>query len=95
MELKTTINIEITSKDSLPVFPKEGETEKDYKGKEKELATMRKTFAKEFHKEAIKFIKYYFKENFEEEFLDSLEEHYIEGWEDLKAYGTKIKIKTE
>jgi hypothetical protein len=94
MELKTILNVEITSPDSMDVLPEEGQTEEEFKSKEKqkELRDFRKKFAKEYHQCILKFIKDYFKFNFEENFLDDISDYSVESWESLKDYGTKVKV---
>jgi hypothetical protein len=91
--MKTTLIIEVETKDKLEVLPEEGETMEDYIGKEKELEEFQKRIGKEFHEQIINYIKEIFEDRFEEEFLDNNEDFYVEGWESLDDYGTTIKVK--
>jgi hypothetical protein len=93
--MKTTLQIEITTKDSLPVLFEEGDVEEKYNKKQKkELPLFQKEFATGFHKIIIDVIKDMAeKENFEETFFDELDEYYVEGWDTLKDYGTEIIVK--
>jgi hypothetical protein len=89
--MKTKIEIIVETADSLPVLFEEGDNEATYtEAKKLELKIFQKKFARDFHKYLVNFIK---SENFEEHFLDYADEYSIEGWEDLKDYGTTVKIK--
>lgn len=95
--MKTTLSIEITSADKVTgILPEEGQTEEDFKGEDaKALDGFRKEFAKDFHKAIVDYLKGYFADEFEEDLLDSLDEYYVEGWDTLKDYGTKIKLSVK
>jgi hypothetical protein len=95
MKMKTTLQIEIESKDIYPILYEDGDVEEDYsKERRKELPKFQKQYAKDLHKAVITSIKDMFNpDEFIELFLDSGgEELYIEGWDSLEDYGIKIKL---
>lgn len=77
------------------VFPEEGETEEDYKSKEKEkeLETFRKQMAKDVKKAIKNQIKPFITEDFGRFLLENEDEINIEGFEGLEDYGVKVKLK--
>lgn len=93
--MKTKLIIELESPDTVNIFPEEGLGEEDFKGeeKQKELKKFRDEYVKDLHEELVnKARKYFDNELFEENFLDELEELFIEGNESFDNY--EIKIKT-
>jgi hypothetical protein len=97
--VKTQIVIEIETKDSLPVVFNEGDNEKNYTAQEKkELIKFRKRFAKETHEVIARIVKSMIEEKVIKNDMDlfdnlDFEEQYVESWDELKDYGTKIQIK--
>lgn len=94
--MKTKLIIEIETPDVMNIFPEEGQTENDFKDKEKELEDFRKSFSKEMHNEIVAYIKDWSDERFlEEQWFDSGrgDEFSIEGYEGFEDYGIKINIK--
>ncbi len=95
-KMKTTIQVTVETKDTYPVLYEAGDVESEYDTQQKKnLPSFRRKYAKELHKAFIKAIKHVVSpEEIEERFLEwEGEEVYVEGWDDLKAYGIKIKIK--
>jgi hypothetical protein len=96
-KMKTTLIVEIESKDTLPVLYEEGDVEEEYNAEQKkDLPGFQKKFAKEVHQAVINAIKNPLnKEMLEETIMDSseFEECYVESWDNLKDYGIKVKVK--
>lgn len=93
--MKTKIVIEIESPDKLDIYPEEGQTAEDWKGKEEELNKERVKFAEDLHDKVVKQAKDYFKEDFfEEETIDALEESSVEDWETFEDYGIKVNVES-
>jgi len=93
--MKKTIVIELELPDKLEVYPEEGQSEDDFKGKakQKELEAFRKQFALDVQKTVMDAAKQYI-EDFEDYFMDtSVDDILIDGWDDLEDYGVKIVIK--
>lgn len=95
--MKTAIVIEVESPDTYEeVFPEEGMTIDDFKGetKAKELKIFQSDFAHKLHKDLVERAKSYFlKEyNFEENWLDDLEELWVEGWDSFDDYKVKLIV---
>jgi hypothetical protein len=95
--MKTKLIIEIETPDYHEIFPEEGQTDEDFEGKEEELEEARREYSKELHDCLVEEIKRYFEERLEDEFADQslIEEYYVEGWDELKDYGIKLKITEE
>ena len=75
--MKTTLKIEIESKDELKAKEEEKDGYTD--------------ISKEFHEEVITLVKNCIRD-FTEELPDGIEDNYIEGYDDIKDYGLTIKI---
>ena len=90
--MKTTIQIEIKTKDDLEVYPEEGMSKDDFKGKEEELTKFQTEFRKDLHDKLVSEVKDYFKNNFEENFLDELTEESVEGYDNFEEYGITINV---
>lgn len=89
--MKTILNVEIETADSLPVLFEEGDVESEYDAQKlKELPKFRKDWAKRVHQAIVKEIKALSEQDLQEGWL---EEEYIEGWDTLKDYQTTIKVK--
>jgi len=89
---KTKLMVEISTTDSLNVFEEEGQTKKDYIGREKELMDFRKDFAKDVHWAIINRMKEHLPEMVEEDFFNNADDVSVEGFESLDDYETKIKV---
>lgn len=91
--MKTKIMLEIETPDKIDVFPEEGQTEEDWKGKEKELQEHREQYVKDLHIGVVEKAAEYFEDGiFEEDTIDNFEELYIEGWDSFVDYGIKIDL---
>lgn len=86
------IEIKLPTK-PLEVYPEEGMTEDDFKGKkkQKELEDFRKAFLVSIKDSTKKILESYM-DDFEDYFLDNADDISIEGFESLKDYGIEIKI---
>lgn len=94
MKKKLLVEVEIETPDNCKVFPEEGQTDDDFKGKENELEEFRKEFSEDLHKNIINSFKEYLKENYFENFwLENEEEISIDGWESFNDYGIKFKTQ--
>ena len=92
--MKSNLIIEIETPDKLEVFPEEGQTDEDFKGKEKELQDFRDGFVKGLHENIIDEAKKHFDDScFEEGYLDNVEEYHIDAWDSFEDYGIKIQTK--
>lgn len=94
--MKTELIIEITSPDRYEeVTPEEGETIEDYKEKKGILIAFQEQFAKDVHKEIIEKIKGYIldENHFEDDWLDSREETWVDGWDSFDDYKIRIIIR--
>jgi len=60
--METKIEVVISSPDEHKIFPEAGETEEDWKGKEKELKEFRKEYSEEVHNFLVKRLKNYVSE---------------------------------
>lgn len=90
--MKTRLVIEIESPDIMNKvipFNENEEPEED----ETIIEQRRKEMAVDIHKAVVDKIKDM--DSFEEEFIEGLEELYIEDWDDLSDYGIKIKINVD
>jgi len=94
--MKTKIIFEITTPDTIEVFPEEGQSEDDFIGKEDELKDFRKNFLKDLHQSVVDDLKEYYSDGcFEENWLDDVEECFIEGYECFDDYGIEIEVSEE
>lgn len=91
--MKTTLIIEIETADNYEVFPEEGQTMDDFIGKEHEVKEFREEYTNMMHNELVSFVKKHLEENILDDYMDSLEELYIDGWDSAEDYNIKIKIK--
>lgn len=89
--MKTTLTIEIETKDSYDIYPEEGQGDDDFIGNEEELAEERRQYAIGLHQQVVRAIEDFMDD--EDNIFDRLDEFWIEGWDDLKDYGIKIDIK--
>jgi hypothetical protein len=92
--MKTKLVIEIETRDitdeDLPVLEEEiGIEEKDLSKESKEY---RKDWVKAIHQDVITHIEKYLEDDFEEQFLDNLEEESVDGWDTLEDYGIKVTV---
>jgi len=94
--MKIKIEIEIETKDKYDVIPEEymgvdeeglSQTEKD------EIKEFRKNYPKDLLESVKNHIKEYIENYMEDDFMDEMEELYIEGWDDFEDYGISINIK--
>ncbi len=92
MKRKITIEIETEPK-GLGVLPREGSSEEDYTPEE--LIKFRKEFDKDLIEYTAHRIKNYLENNFEEEFMDELEDCYIEGYDEFEKYNVEVKFEEE
>lgn len=97
IKMKTILKLEIESPDKHEVFPEEGQSKEDFKGKEKELDKFRKEYAKELHDGIVNFFKKLTEETegLIEPIMEELEEQTIEEWYELTDYGIKIKVSAD
>ena len=97
--MKTKLAVEIETPEKIEVFPEEGQGEEDFEGKEPELQKFREDYARDLHSAVVTAIQDYLdsngSNNFEEDFIEDLEELYVEGQESLDDYGIKIKTTTK
>ncbi len=93
--MKKQITIEVELPEALEVYPEEGQSEEDFKGKakQKELEAFRKKFTQDVQTTVIDAVKQYV-EDFEDYFMDtSMDDILIDGWDSLEDYGVKITVK--
>ncbi len=92
--MKTTLNIEITTADKLPVLMEEGDSWDNYTPAQKtECAQFQEEFAERVH---LAFVRWFKECLFLEQALDYVlvdSETSVEGWEELADYKTKIEVK--
>lgn len=93
--MKTRILIELETKDDYKVLLEEGDVEEEYNDQQKaKLITLRKGFAKGLHEKVRDLILETFESDyFGEEVMDSMDEYYVEGWDNLSDYGITITSK--
>jgi len=91
--MKTKIMIEIETPDAkdLTITSEEGKSASECEPEE--LKACREQFAEDLPEGIVKHIKNYFKDSFEDQFIEEMEELYVEGWDDLEAYGIKITLQ--
>jgi len=92
--METKIEVVISSPDEHKIFPEAGETEEDWKGKEKELKEFRKEYSEEVHNFLVKRLKNYVSEpeGLEDDFFEHAEEARVDGWDEFSDYGVDIKV---
>jgi hypothetical protein len=93
---KINLSIEIETPDTLEIFPNEGDSEDDYKTKteKRELEKFRKSYAKDVHRVVKENIIPFIKNKFEDFLFNNADDVLnIEGFDTLKDYGIKIKVK--
>lgn len=91
--MKTRLIIEIETPYHIEVYPEEGQTKEDFKGKEEELKQIQLDYSKDLHSKVITHIKHYFeKDYFEEELIDDMDDMTIEGYESFEDYEIKINV---
>lgn len=76
------------------ITPEEGETLDDYKNNKDLLLRFQEELAKKVHEEVVKKIKGYLIDQyyFEEDWIDSREETWIEGFDSFDDYGITITV---
>lgn len=91
--MRTKLIIEIESRDitseQLPML------EDDIGNKEisEDSKEYRKEWVEAIHKDIIEYINNYFNGQFEDEFLENLQEESVDGWESFEDYGIKVIVK--
>lgn len=98
--MKQKIIIEIEVNENNGVLPEEGTCEEDYleggkHAKEYDLQDFRKSYAKDLINKVKSHIESYVEETLKDDFMDSIEEEYIEGWDDFEDYEIKLNVKSE
>ena len=92
--MKKKLVIEIETTDKIGLLPDEGKSEDAYA--QSELDEFRKEYSKDLANDLARVIKNYFEEGeFEERYLDNMEELSAEGCDNFKDYGVTIKVKEE
>ena len=94
--MKTKIEIEIETKDEYKIFPEEimfKEESEMTEEEKKEIKEYRINYSKDLHNSVVQHIKDYIEKFMEDNFMDEMEELYVEGWDDFEDYGITIKIK--
>ena len=92
MKSKLIIEIETPNPEDLMISYEESYDEDGEIDEKKEIEA-NKLFATDLHKYALSHINYFLKNNYEDDFLDNLEELSIENWDTLEDYGVKIFVK--
>jgi len=91
--MKRKLIIEIETPDETTVLPEEMLGIEDDKLNQEEIKEYRDSFLKNLNDAVVFDIKRYFTDgSFEDQFIDDLEELYVEGWESFDDYGIKIKV---
>jgi hypothetical protein len=90
--MKTILQIEIETADTLPVVFENGDNETDYTPEQKaELPVFQQETAEDVH---TRFVEHLLRMDFDEEMMEhAIEDLSVDGWESLSDYGTTIKVK--
>jgi hypothetical protein len=94
--MKTTLKIDIESKDSYCVRYDEADLvgEEEQQPTKKNLSAFRKEYARMLHTAVVEAVKEAVKLDAESFFEGIGQEVYMEGWDELKDYDIKIRMRS-
>ena len=96
--MKTKVIINIETPDKIDVYPEAGQIDEDFLGKEKQkkLKEFREQYVKDLHEDVVNKAKQYFEnDDFEEQWIDDVEEVAIENYESFEEYNINIEVDSD